>query len=179
MMVIFRQYPELREEIGVALLPRLPGGEPASYSGTRGPGINANSEHVEESLRFLQYLASDEYAEIIAMSSDGLPPQAAYGEDATRLVNPEYPWEAEHQQKFIDSMAHAQPTEVSPFVSSIIVERAWNDAIDLIQNGLMTPEEAMRQAARRNNDSIAASVAERPDLAEKYRAARAALGEQK
>ncbi|MDK2970717.1 MAG: multiple sugar transport system substrate-binding protein [Candidatus Sumerlaeota bacterium] len=171
MMVILRQYPELQKEIGVALLPRMPGGVPASYSGTRGPGINANSERIDEALRFLQYLASDEYAEVIAMSSDGLPPQAAYTEDPSRLLNPKYPWE-DFQQKFIDSMSYAEPPEVSPFVSSIVVDRAWTDAIDNVQNGLMEPEEAMKAAARTINDRIAANIAERPDLAEKYRAAR-------
>lgn len=172
MMVIFRQYPELREHVGVALLPRMPDGVPASYSGTRGPGINARSPHRDEALRFLQYLASDEYAEVIAMSSDGLPPQASYSDDPARLLNPAFPWE-DFQEKFVESMRVAEPVEVSPFVSSIIVDRIWTDALDNVQNGLKSPEEAMKEAARRINDRIQREIAERPDLRERYEAARA------
>ena len=43
MMVIFRNYPEIRDEIGAVLLPHPAGGVPASYSGVRGPGISVNS----------------------------------------------------------------------------------------------------------------------------------------
>lgn len=167
MMVIFRQYPELQKEIGVALLPRREGGVPASYSGTRGPGINVNSENREEALRFLQYLASDEYAEIIAMSSDGLPPQADYADDPSRLVNPKYPWE-DYQEKFVESMEYAEAPKVTPFVSSIVVDRVWGDTLDLIQNGLATPEEALKDATKRINNRIRDNLRDRPDLREQY-----------
>lgn len=171
MLVIFRQYPELHEELGVALLPRLTDGEPTSMSGTRGPGINVNCENVEEALLFMQYLASEDYAQVIAMSGDALPPLADYGEDAGRLLNPRFPQE-DYQQVFIDSMKYALPMEVSPFISPIVANRIWTETFENVQNDLKSPEQAMRDAARQINTRIEQNVRERPDLQEKYLEAR-------
>ncbi len=171
MMVIFRQYPELHPHLGVATLPRMPGGAGASFSGTRGPGINAKSERIDEALKFMQYLASEEYAEVIAMSSDGLPPLAKYSDDPDRLLNPEYPME-NYQEVFVESMRHARPLEVSPFVDPFYVGgRVWVDCTDNISNDIMMPEEALKLAARQINQRIERNVRERPDLREKYEAA--------
>ncbi len=172
MMVIFRQYPELHPHLGVVTLPRLPGGTSASYSGTRGPGINAASERIPESLEFLRYLASPEYAEVIAMSSDGLPPLAEYADEPERLLNPAYPTE-DFQEVFVESMRFAEPLETSPFVDPVFVaSRVWIDCMDTIANGIASPEEALRLAARQIDQRIERNVRERPDLRELYEAAR-------
>lgn len=172
MMVIFRQYPELHAHLGVATLPRLPDGVGASYSGTRGPGINARSANVEGALKFMQYLASDTYAEVIAMGSDGLPPLAAVGNDPSRLLNPSYPNET-FQEKFVQSMADAVPFEVSPFVDPFFVDGiAWKDCMDNISNGVLEPKDALALAARQINGQIERTVRERPDLKAKFDAAR-------
>lgn len=167
MLVIFRQYPELREHLGVALLPGMPDDGPTSYGDFRGPGINANSPHRMEALRFLQYLASEEYAEIIAMSSDGLPPLAEYTEDHTRLINPNFPWET-YQEKFIRATDNTAPPEVSPFINPLVVARVWEDTLDMIQNRMATPEQALRMATDRINDGIRQALRDQPGLQEAY-----------
>lgn len=171
MMVIFRQYPELHEHLGVATLPRLPGGVGASYSGARGPGINAKSRNVEAALKFMQYLASEEYANVIAQGADGLPPLAAVGNDPAKLLNPQYPGET-YQQQFVQSMADAVPFEVSPYVDPFFVNSiAWKDCMDNISNGVMEPKDALALAARQINAQIERTVRERPELKAKYDAA--------
>jgi multiple sugar transport system substrate-binding protein len=167
MLVTFRQSPELHKHLGVVTLPRIEGGVPASYSGTRGPGINVNSKNREAALKFLSYLGSDEYAKIIAMSADALPPNAEYGSDPDNLLNPEYP-EENYQEAFIKSMEYAEPIELSPFVNPKFVWRVWEETLDYISNGLKTPEEACREAAKRINDEMDRTLRNRPDLKEQY-----------
>ena len=173
MMVQFRQYPELRDNLGVCFLPHPKEGVPACYCGTRGTGINVNSPNRDASLKFLQYLASDEYNQTIALDSDGLPPNASFAANSKNLVNPKFPEETpEFHAKFIEAMKWAKSPEVSPYVDPVVVANIWTDAIDYIGNGIKTPEEAMREAAKRVNDRIQQSLKERPDLRVRYEAAR-------
>lgn len=168
MWVVLRKNPELRKELGVVALPHMPGRETACYSGARGPAVNVNSRNRDEALRFLGYLASEEYGSIICQSSDGMPPNAAYGNNPANLANPAYPEEADFHQQFIDSMAHAEAEQTSPFVNPKIVDRVWKETTDYIANGLKTPEEALRDSAKRINDEIARSIADDPKLKARY-----------
>lgn len=172
MMVQFRQYPELREEIGVALLPCPPGTAPLSYAGARGPGINVNSPRREEAVKFLAYLASDDYGRVIAQSSDALPPSATFARTVENLLNPDYPWET-YQEKFVESMNNARSTEISPFVNLKTVDRLWREHIELIENGAMTPERAMVELTKRVNTIIERNVREQPALRERWETLRA------
>src|SRR5690606_13738111 len=165
--ILLRQYPEMEGNLGVALVPHMPGGVPATYCGARGPGINALSKNIEESLLFLQYLASDDYSRIIAMSSDALPPNRHYVEDPNNLLNPEYPWE-DFQEVFVRAMDYAESKETSPFVESSYVSRVWIEAIEAAENRLITPEEAMRTVTRRVNERIRLNLRDQPELRKLY-----------
>lgn len=169
MLVQFRNYPDLRENLGCVLLPSPRGGAPASYCGARGPGINRNSKHIRESLLFMQYLASPEYGEVIAQSADALPPSREYAEDPARLLNPGFPAE-NYQEKFLASMDHAEAQQLSPFIDRKIVDRIWLEAIEAAENDIKTPGQAMRDAAKAINDRIDRNVRERPDLRARYEA---------
>lgn len=166
MLVLFRDTP-IHADIGVVTLPRPVDGVSASYSGARGPGINANSDNIEASLKFLGYLASEEYSEIIALGSDALPPNAEYGSDPENLWNPEYPQET-YQEVFIESMRLAEPKQVSPFIDSKVAERHWNEALDFIDNELKSVPDALRDAAHAVNTEIRRNIRAREDLAQLY-----------
>ncbi len=173
MMVQFRQYPELKNNIGAVLLPHPPGGTPANYCGTRGSGINVNTANLEASLKFMQYLASDEYNRVIAQSADGLPPNAAFAADPKNLVNPDYPWEDEKfQEVFVRSMEYAASPEASPFIDPTIVDTIWEEALDYVENDLQPADQAMREAAKRVNDRIQTTLRDQPELRERYEALR-------
>lgn len=175
MMVQMHQYPDMKDNVGVAFLPRAPGRErTACYCGTRGPGINVNSPNRKQALEFMKYLASDEYNRQIGLGSDGLPPNAAFAHNSENLVNPKFPWEdAAFQKKFVDAMQYATSPEISPFVDPVIVETIWNDMIDEVTNDIKTPEVALRDAAKRVNDRIQQNVLDRPDLKVLYDKAKA------
>jgi len=53
-------------------------------------------------------------------------------------------------------------------VDPVVAESYWNDALDYVENGMKTPEEAMREAAKRVNDRLPATLRERPDLKALY-----------
>ena len=167
MMVLFREEPELHKNIGVVTLPRPPGAVSTSYSYARGPGINANTENLEEALNFLAYLASEEYNEIIALGSDALPPNRVYGSDPDNLLNPEYPNEG-YQEVFIQSMREAEPKQLSPFIDAKVSERIWTEALDYIDNDLKSPEAALTDAANRINGIIRNNLRNRESLRERY-----------
>ncbi len=170
MMVQFRGFPDLNGNLGAVFLPKAPGAEhTACYCGTRGSGINVNSNKPQEALVFMQYLATDEYNRQIALDSDGLPPNMEFASDPENLVNPKYPWEtAEFHKKFVDAMQYAKSPETSPFVDPLIVNKIWEDAVDIITNEIMTPEEAMIDATKKINDRIQNNIQERKDLRELY-----------
>ncbi len=167
MMVQFRIYEDLREELGCVLLPCPKGRQPICYAGGRGPGINVNSPNKEAALKFLGYLASDDYSEIIAKSSDALPPNRKYAENLDNLINEDYPWET-YQVKFVESMKLAESERTSPFVSLKAVERIWLESLESVENRAMTPEEAMRLATKRINDLIQKNLRDQPELKAKY-----------
>ncbi len=169
MLVQLRTYPAMRDNIGVVLLPHPPGSKSVSLAGSRGPGINANSPHREEALRFLSYLASDTYGEIIAQSADALPPNHIYSEQPERLINPDFPWEdLDFHKTFVESARLSQADESTPFVDAKFVERVWIETLEYIENRLRTPEEALRDATRRINNRIERNINQRPDLRERY-----------
>jgi multiple sugar transport system substrate-binding protein len=177
MMVQFRRYPELRENLGCVFLPRPKGRQPACYCGTRGSGVNVNSPNRMKALEFMKYLASDEYNRVIALDSDGLPPNAAFASHPENLINPDYPWETpEFHAKFVEAMRYAQSPPVSPFVDPVVVNTIWVDAIDYITNGIKMPEAAMKEAAKRVNDRIDQNVRDREDLRQRYDQLRQAAG---
>lgn len=169
MIVQFRQYPDMYPDLGCVLLPASPYGAPTSYAGARGPAINVNTRNLEASLKFMEYLASDDYSEIIAMSGDALPPNRSYSAEPARLLNPRFPNET-YQEKFLVSMENAVSQEVSPFVSPKVVDRIWIETMQKVENNLAQPEQAMREAASRINDAIAQNLREQPELRQRYEA---------
>ena len=169
MLTQFRQYPELRKQMGVVILPHPEGGQPASYAGARTPAINVNTDHPEECLEFLAYFASEEYSEVIAMGADALPPNKDYSDDPSRLINPEYPWET-YQDKFVESLTYASPREVSPFIDPKIVDRLWTDTLEIVENGIKPVNQAMEDLAKQINDRIERNIQEREDLREEFEA---------
>jgi len=169
MMVQFRQYPDLNGKLGNAFLPHAEGRPTACYCGTRGTGININSPSGMKALEFMKYLASDEYNRTIGLGSDGLPPNAEFARNPDNLLNPKYPWETrEFHKKFVDAMEYASSPDISPFVDPVIVNTIWLEALDEVTNDLKTPEQAMRDAAKRVNDRIDQNVRDRPDLKALY-----------
>jgi hypothetical protein len=65
---------------------------------------------------------------------------------------------------------------VSPYIGSAVVGRWLQERIDAVENGLVEPEDAMRQLAEAIDDRIRRNRERRPDLRRKAAQAAAATG---
>lgn len=156
-------YPRLRGNLGAAPLPRVGRRPSAGMCGTRAAGINVKSERWEDALKFLKYLASREYSELIVADGDSLPPNPKYARTGRDLVNDAVREPAFHQT-FVDAMRRAVPLDLSPFVESELIGRWMDERVGEVENRLVTPEKAMRALADEINARIRLNLERRPDL---------------
>ena len=156
-------YPDLRGNIGAVREPRMPGQISRSTASTRAAAINARSPHRAAAATFLGYLASPQYAALIARDGDALPPLPSAARDGQALVNAAVPDPAFHQV-FIDAIEDATPHEFNPYIDRTLVDRWTNERINEVENQAVSPEEAMRLLTDEINRAIEVNLSRRPDL---------------
>ncbi len=160
-------YPQIAGFLGAAPLPRV-GGRPSSgVCGSRAAAINKKSPRWREALKFLRYLASQEYNQLIAQDGDSLPPNPRHARTGRDLVNAAVKDPAFHQT-FVDAMKRSRPLDLSPFMDAQIIGRWLDEKVGEVENQLMTPEAAMRAIANEVNQTIRLNLERRPDLQRKY-----------
>lgn len=161
------RFPKLKGKLAAALLPRIGDRPSAGQCGTRAAGINVKSPHREEALKFLKYLASREYSELIVRDGDSMPPNAALARTGATLVNGAVE-DPEFHQAFVDALENARPLDMSPFIDAVTVNRWVQECIGEIESRILEPEQAMRKLAAEINEAIRRNLERRPDLQRKY-----------
>lgn len=156
-------FPNLKGNLGAALLPHLPGKPSCGMTDARAAGINVKSPHWREALNFLKYLAGPEYGQVIVHDGDSLPPSPSLACQGKDLANEAVPDPAFHQP-FIDAVKRARPLDNSPFIDPGEVDRWIKEAVDKVENRIQTPEEALRQLAGQIDAQIRVNLERRPDL---------------
>lgn len=167
-LVQWRKSPELR--IGVCDLPHNT--HRASQYISRVSGLNRNSPYLDQAFSFIEFLASEPYCRQINRSADNLAAVMDYCYTDEFLHNPDHP-EEDYNDVFRRVIQHSRVPQVSPYANPFAVDRIINRHIDLMRNGLETPEVGCKAAAAEINRAIAENVAKYPDLRERYLAARA------
>ncbi len=167
-LVQVRSWPGISDHLGAARLPRFPGRPSQGMADCRGAGINDASPRKMEALKFLQYLASPEYGEVIVFDGDALPPNPDLARTGRDLVNPAVTDPAFHQP-FVDAIEAARPLDTSPFIDAGQVKRWTKERVERVENRLETPEEAMRGFADEIDRQIRTNLQRRPDLRQRYR----------
>jgi multiple sugar transport system substrate-binding protein len=157
------QYPNLAGNLGSVTLPRVGNRPSCGGGGTRAAGINVKSPHWRAALKFLQYLASDQYGKMIVRQGDSLPPSPRVARDGKDLVCP-LEEDPAFQQTFIDAVKNARNVDYSPFIDPTISDRYFGDAIQKVENNLETPQRAMHELADRIDLDIRVNLERRPDL---------------
>jgi ABC-type glycerol-3-phosphate transport system substrate-binding protein len=150
-------YPELGPKLGSVLMPRVEGREPTSRAVCRGAGVNVRTPRREAALRFIEYLASPEYSELIVADGDALPPSPELASDGEALAIPLQPEPAFHQT-FIDAVERAGSLDNSPYIDAQVVQRWLIERIESVENQLETPEDAMRSYAAEIDQRIARNI---------------------
>ena len=162
------KYQALKGNLGAVPLPRIGGRPSGGLTDARAAGINLKSEHIEESLLFLQYLAGEDYGRLIVQDGDSLPPNPKLARTGADLVNEAVADPCFHQP-FIDAIKRARPADLSAFIDPAVVSRWLLERIALVENQLATPEEAMTSLAGEVNRRIRTNLERRPDLRRKYK----------
>lgn len=176
MMIIGRWYliqvpnfPNLKGNLGAVRMPRWDENSPMTgLADTRAAGINAQGAHRMDALKFLQYLASEEYGALIVHDGDSLPPNPSLATSGEAMVNDIEPDPAFHQP-FVDAIEDAHPWDVSPFVDPLEVQRWMWETMDKIENQLIQPEEGMRKLAAEVNQRIRRNLEREPALQVRFR----------
>lgn len=128
--------------------------------------INKRSPHREEALKFLIYMHSREYNELVNQQADGMAPMPKYCSDK-ELFNPNFPKEDFHPV-FREEMKHGTMESISPFVNTALAVRLINAQHDLLRRNAKSPEEAMKSMASEVNKEIQKTLARDPELKARY-----------
>lgn len=160
-------FPDLKGKLGAVTFPRMGDGPSSTVAGARGAGINVKSPHWREALKFLQFLASEEYSKNIVEEGDSLPPNPNLAKTGEALVN-EMVKEPEFHQAFVDAIDTAQPLGFSPYISSSQTLRWLGEYVEKVENRLLTPKDAMKMLTAQVNRQIRINLERRPDLQKKF-----------
>ena len=160
-------YPKLEGHLGSVLLPSVGGLPSAGVVSSRAAGINVNSKNRAAALKFLQYLASPQYSNVIVTDGDALPPDPMLAKSGPALVD-----SAENdpafQQPFVDAIKTARPIDESPYIDADVVTQWMGDYVAKVENRLMTPKEALAVLTAQVNQQIRRNLERRQDLQKLY-----------
>ncbi|GIW77822.1 MAG: hypothetical protein KatS3mg104_2885 [Phycisphaerae bacterium] len=149
---------------------------PNTNIGTRAAAVYSGGKHQDLSVLFLSYLASEDYNMQIVYDADSLPPNPVYTRtkdyltpdpDPSRGVYPQTEY-AVHGPFAEITQTIAVANNHSPFILQAVVMREIGYADDAIINGVLSPEQAYANAARRVNTEIALNLTENPRLKPLY-----------
>ena len=158
--------PGVDERIASVVYPRVPGRPSRVTVRSRAAGINTRTGHPEEARRFLRYLASREYGQLIVRDGDGLPPNPELARTGADLVNDIIADPAFHQP-FIDAVRTGRPLDLSPFVEAGLTQRWIKEAVEAVENGA-DPEQCLRQLAVEIDERIARNLSRQSRLQRKF-----------
>lgn len=158
-----REYPGLK--LGAVACPDGPARVYRGYG--RATLINSKSPRRQHALRFLQYLASKPYNDLINHQADALAPVVRYNYTPEYLHDPAYPQE-DFNAVWRDVLQRGIPDEVSPFINGQRAARIMKKQLDLVKNDQKPVAEALRTAAREINAEIPKALARDPELRARY-----------
>ncbi|MCG9896279.1 MAG: sugar ABC transporter substrate-binding protein [Fimbriimonadaceae bacterium] len=124
--------------------------------------VNSRSPRREAAVRFVKYLASEEYNRLLNDQADALAPMKRFSQGPRFELNPEYP-EEDFNLVWRSVVEKATPEEVNPFVKGAELT-PLNQQIDLMKSGLKDVPTALRDATRNMNARIRRQARIRPDL---------------
>lgn len=131
----------------------------------RGAGIYTGGKHIEHAERFVEYLASERYNQMIIDDGDALPPNPAFVESESFLRPSDWPNEWGTHEKFVEAMHETAIAGVySEFILSTEAERISDRFVQEFENNRIDMPEGARQTARLIDARIARNLQENPSL---------------
>lgn len=157
-----KEKPDLR--LGAVMLPFAR--DRVLIGGARCTFVNKNSPKREAALRFIKFLASEEYNLLLNDQADALSPVMKYCYTDRFLHNPQYPNE-DYNHVWREAVAISIPDEYTPFLRGPDLSTIGTQ-IDLIRVDQKPVAQAMRDAERDANERILRNVRLRPGLGQRY-----------
>jgi multiple sugar transport system substrate-binding protein len=162
-LMLLRQQKEL--QLGAAEAPHGP--NRVFYGYGKSILVNRHSPQREQALKFIEFMSTKPYNDLINAQADALGPVKEYSYTDDFLHNPEHP-EEDYNDVWREIMNYTRPEEISPFVNAQQAALRLSKQIDLIKTNQKTPADAMRTLAQQINDMIAESIAKNHELRERY-----------
>jgi multiple sugar transport system substrate-binding protein len=139
---------------------------PALQGGARCALVNARSPRRDIAVRFLEYLASQDYNELLNDQADAISGVKRYAYTPRFLHNPAYPDE-DYNAVWRSALEKARPEMVSIFAKGSELG-PFNTQLDLIKANLKEVEPALRDATTTMNDRIRRVARNQPALGELF-----------
>jgi multiple sugar transport system substrate-binding protein len=145
----------------------------------RSTGINRNSHNVKYALRFLEFLASEEFNKEVNSRFDSTATVMKYDQGPTGIAAgapPPKGLESANDPLWMKAFAYAHDMDSSPFVPPYRVGDLWTEAVGNLDAQVTTPAETLRDYAQKIDDEIQRNVAKDPLLRAQYQQALAKEG---
>lgn len=167
-LIQFRKYDNLR--LGVCHMPHPEGRELVVLAASRSAAVNAKGPHPEHAVKFLKYLTSKAYNDLINMDADALPPNKAYA-TPEHMHNPKHPEDDEYNAYFVEALQYGKGREVNPFINPYRAMEIIQREVDLMLAQEKSPRQAMLEATQRINKEMEKNISKSKKLQARYEAA--------
>ena len=144
-------------EYGACLMPKDIHGNNVSMTGARQVGVNAKTRNPEAAFKFMQYLASEAYADGINKGADAKPGPAKYHE-LDRFLSEQYPGEAEIHRMSLESVKYGRIANSSLLVGSAVINRISDQIRERLEAQPLT-DVAIEKVCRRYSAELDLSIA--------------------
>jgi multiple sugar transport system substrate-binding protein len=135
-----------------------------NIGGARCGLVNAYSKNREAAIRFVMFLASPEYNQLLNDQADALAPTQASAYTERFLKNPKHP-EEDYNEIWRDVVSRSITDENSMFAVGADLS-PMTSALDLIKNNKKEVGKAMRDAQEEMNEKMRKNAVNRPSLGE-------------
>jgi LacI family transcriptional regulator, galactose operon repressor len=157
--------------LSACLMPRFKSQKRYTRFGARSSGINIDSKQQQGALKFMQYLASRQYADLINQGADSKPGPAKYC-TMEMMANPAYSGEEDVNKITLASIPYGRTIQRSPFVSISKIGRILKKVTDKITSmeDLSRAQIAvlLKRAAMQTDEVIARNIKRNPGLYKFY-----------
>ena len=147
-------------EYGACLMPKDIHGKNVSMTGARQVGVNAKTKNPEAAFKFMQYLASEAYADGINEGADAKPGPAKYHK-LERFVSEKYPGEDEIHSMSLESVKYGRIANSSLLVGSAVINRTFDQIRQRLEAQPLADEDIVKVCQRYSaelDQSIARAV---------------------
>ena len=157
--------------IGVAHVPTLNGNIKYTDVGARVAIVNRKSKERKYAIRFLEFLSSKEYNDLINNTFDSICGVVEYCTDGDGISGSPEPLpglEDFDSSVFVKAMDGAESQQLSPFIGPERLGFLAGQVMDQLTNHRFTAAEAARLIQKRINEQIRANLMRDPDLMKRW-----------